>query len=116
SEGKDGDWKQKDPEKPVVLGLLDSDEGGHPGAPRVERETEVPTLTGDLDLVAEPGHHAAGRVFYQPAEGMEGVAPPEEIITDDVEEAREFLLLEYLGDFNFADTGSMAHALALLLL
>jgi hypothetical protein len=115
-EGKEGDWQPKDPPLDVVKGLIARHGGEYPGAPHVDRVLDVPALDADRQLISEAGHHEASRLYLRPAEGLEGVGPADEITTVDVEEAREYLLLEYLGDFGFADAGSMAHALGLLLL
>jgi hypothetical protein len=104
-----------DPPAKVVLGLLDADDLEHPGAPHVERVTQVPTVGADLTMADAPGHHEAQRVWYRPADGLDGVEGAPDT-TEDVEEARELLISNYLGDFGFADTASLTHALALLLL
>jgi putative DNA primase/helicase len=106
------------PEPParVVLDLLDADDDEHPGAPHVERVTQVPTVGADFSVVDRPGHHEAQRVWYEPADGLGGVAPAAPETTEDVEEARDFLIEDYLGDFGFVDEASRAHALGLLLL
>ncbi|HYQ79751.1 MAG TPA: hypothetical protein VEP91_11650 [Solirubrobacterales bacterium] len=116
SEARDGGWSPKDPPKDVALGLLAGDERTHPGAPPVERVVSVPSLGPSLELQTRPGYQPDSRTYYVPAPGLDGVAPPDEITTEDVEEARELLLTDLLGDFGFADDASRAHALALVLL
>jgi putative DNA primase/helicase len=114
--GRGEEWRAKDPPANVVKALLARDSSEYPGLPRVERVVDVPVLTAAGDLLTEPGLDAASRIYYRPAEGLEGVAPPDEIGVEEVEEAREFILREYLGDFDFEDAASRCHALALTVL
>lgn len=115
-EGREAEWQPKDPPANVTKGLIARHGGEYPGAPHVDRVLDVPALDADRELVSEPGHNEASRLYLRPAPGLGGVGPVDDITTQDVEWARDLLLLDYLGDFGFADTGSMAHALALLLL
>lgn len=105
-------WQPKDPPMAVCRALLARDSARYEGAARVDRVSDVPFLTAE-GVAAAPGVH--GSTYYRPAEGLEGVEGAPET-TEDVEQARELLLDEYLGDFRFADEASRAHALALLLL
>jgi hypothetical protein len=88
------------------------------GIPFLRSVVECPVVVPPGDLVAVPGYHAGGRLWFQPAPGFDLdlprlMAEPE---PGDVEWAREMLLVELLGDFPFADEASRAHALAALLL
>jgi putative DNA primase/helicase len=117
SEGRDGEWKPKDPPKDVVMGLLARHGGEYPGAPRVERVVGTPTLDGERRLVGSPGHHEQNRTYLHPSAGLGGVGPSgDPDSAEDVEDALVTICGDYLGDFMFADEGSEAHALALLLL
>jgi hypothetical protein len=104
------------PPADAAAALIDRDSADYGDLPRVERVVDVPVLTASGELLTKPGHDPASRLYLRPAEGLEGVAPPDEIGVEDVEEAREYLLRELLGDFGFADEASRAHALGLLLL
>ena len=64
-------------------------------------------------LITAPGHDEESRTYLRPAEGLNGVQGNPVKTTEDVEQARDLLLDEYLGDFGFEDDGSRAHALGL---
>src|SRR5439155_11701783 len=84
--------------------------------PRVERVVDVPVVDAGGSFVTEPGHHEASRIYYRPADGMTNVRPGSVELVYDVEEARDFLLTEFLGDFDFKDEASRANALGMALL
>lgn len=113
----DGGWTSKDPPRDVASTLLARDSGEYANAPRVDQVVDVPVLAGDGTLVTRPGHDARSRLYHRPAPGLEHVAAPRAVESvDEVEEARDLLAEELLGDFAFADTASKANALGLLLL
>ena len=100
----------------VVKTLIARDGSEYPGLARVERVVDVPVLTAGADLLTEPGLDGGSGIYYRPAEGLDGLHVPENPGPDDVAEALEYLMVEYLGDFEFVADADRAQALALLLL
>jgi putative DNA primase/helicase len=105
-----------DPPVDVCRALRSADSAEYGDLSRVDRIVDVPVLSASGRLITEPGYHAADRVYYLPAPGLEGVGPFSVDLVDDVERARRLLLDELLGDFDFVDESSRANAMALLLL
>lgn len=105
-----------DPPKDVVQVLLARDSAQYYGAPRVDRVIDVPVVGASGGLVDEPGHHASDRLYYRPDPRLGVIQPVPVASTDDVARARDYLLNELLGDFDFAESSDRAHALGLLLL
>jgi putative DNA primase/helicase len=105
-----------DPPRDVAQTIIAADSSSYGDLPRVDRVVDVPVLDSTGALVTDPGYHAASRLYYRPAEGLEGVKPPADIGVEEVEWATGLLLDDLLGDFGFDDDASKAHALALLLL
>jgi hypothetical protein len=86
------------------------------GVPRLQAVVESPVFTCAGALVLAPGFHPAAQLWYQPAGGLVVPPVPPTPTAAEVEQARELLLVELLGDFPFEDDASRAHALAALLL
>jgi putative DNA primase/helicase len=86
------------------------------GVPLIEAVSECPVYSSAGDLVTTPGYHAAARLWYQPARGLEIPAVPREPTRADIDRAKALLLVELYGDFPFVDDAGKAHALAALLL
>ncbi len=73
-------------------------------------------ITGQGRIVTEPGYHAESRLWLRPAPGLEDVRVPETVEhVDEMLAARDYLMVELLGDFAWADAASKANALGLLL-
>ena len=104
------------PSLDIARALLHRDAARYVGAPRVDRVVDVPVVSASGELITEPGYHAASRLFYRPASGLEEVTVPDVNYVEDVEDARDFLLEDLLGDFDFEDQASRANALALVML
>jgi hypothetical protein len=85
------------------------------GIPNLRAVVEVPVFT-PAGLIAQQGYHAEAGLWYQPAPGLEILTVADQPDAGDIEWARDFLLVELLGDFPFRDNASRAHALAALLL
>lgn len=116
-EVRDGENRRpKDPPVEVVKVVLSRDSSAYEGIPKVERVVDVPVLGEDGELVTRPGYHSAGSLYYRPAPDLEDVQPRDAGLTEDVEWAKSLLLDDLLGDFDFADDASRAHALGLMLL
>ena len=114
---KEGGWAGIDPPTQVVRSLLARDSADYADAPRVDRVVDVPVVGADGSLVSRPGHHAASKLYYRPADDLGDIRPGAVEGVGDVVAARDFLLNDYLGDFGFADDqASRANALGLLLL
>jgi putative DNA primase/helicase len=113
-----GEWLSKTPPFEVAKTLLARDSAEYVNAPVVDRVVDVPVLAPNGTLTTTPGHHAENRLYYRPTEALAGTsfeAPPAELVSE-VEEARDYLMAELLGDFEFTDQGSRAHAFGLMLL
>lgn len=107
------------PPMDVVRGLRSADSAEYGDLPRVDRMVDVPVLSASGELITRPGYHASDRLYYRPAKGLESLEIPEagSIRTvDEVLDARQLLVKDLLGDFEFADDASRAHALGMLLL
>lgn len=111
-----GGWRPVAVPVDVARNLLARDSAKYAGAPRVDRVVDIPVAAADGSIITEPGYHAASRLFYRPAPGMETVTPEPVGMVDEVVHARDFLMTELLGDFAWADEASKANALGLLLL
>jgi putative DNA primase/helicase len=109
-------YTPKDPPRDVILAVLAEDSSAYADLPRVDRVVDVPVLDAGGDLITEPGYHPTSRLYYRPAEVLEGVGPRDADSTEDVEWAKKKLLDDLLGDFDFDDEPDRAHALGLLLL
>jgi hypothetical protein len=81
--------------------------------PVLTRVTTAPTFAPDGSLPSAPGYHPGARVYYAPP--AELVVPPIPPVptSNDVEEAKRWLLAELLADFPFAGEADRAHAVAL---
>ena len=112
---KEGEQEAIDPPRAIADALLERDSSEYPNGFRVDSVVETPVLGSTGAVVDTPGHHPDDRLFYIPAPGLEGVKAADVEDVSDVEEARNFLLETFLGDFGFADESSKANALALLL-
>jgi putative DNA primase/helicase len=105
------------PPKEVVESLLALSRAEYVGAPQVSRVTEVPIFDEDGTAIFEPGLYPSG-IWYQPQDGLLDVSRHvrDHDFVDDVKEARDLLLNDLLGEFDFQDEPSRANALGLVLL
>lgn len=114
---KSGGDKKIYPPKDIVQTIMHRGFSDWPGVKQVERVTEVPVATSEGDVISEPGLHESG-IWYRPrrelAQLHEIVREPDTV--DNVRAARDLLLEELLGDFDFVDDASRANALGLVLL
>jgi hypothetical protein len=83
--------------------------------PDLDRVTTVPMLLADGTLRTQPGYDPTSRCFYAPATGLARLELPDEITAADVEQAKELLLTELLGDFPFVSESDRANALSIVL-
>jgi hypothetical protein len=88
----------------------------HPELPQLDAVVSTPVFDRDGMLVATPGYHRAGRLWYEPPSMWRVPLVPARPSVDDVAAARSLLLDELLGDFPFVDSSCRAHMLAALLL
>ena len=97
--------------------LLRRERAEYWGVPRVTRVTQVPILGPDGRPIYEPGLHPSG-IWYRPTPELARVQAHVGDVdsVDDVSAARDLLLTDLLGDFDFEDESSLANATALLLL
>jgi hypothetical protein len=109
--GEQSGKSQKAP-KDIPSLILTRDE--HPEAPYVESIAKMPFLGRDLKLHTEPGYHPEERIWLAPDIDVPKVKP--EPKPEDVIEAVELLMDDWLADFAWADEASKANALALALL
>jgi hypothetical protein len=82
----------------------------------IESVTESPIFDSRGALVTSPGYRAHARVWYSPATNLTIPAVSESPSEEDIERARNLLLIELFGDFPFQDETSKTHALAAFLL
>jgi len=104
-----------DPPPDVARALRSADSAEYGGLPRVDRIVDVPVLSASGQLVTQPGYHPDDRLYYVPAEGLEGVEPWDCTSESAIEHARSLLLDDLLGDFDFVDDSGRANALGLVL-
>ena len=105
------------PPSEVMDSLLRRDPKDYVGVPRVTAVVDVPVVSADGRLVSVPGIHESG-LYYRPARGLEDITEADlEIDTvDSVRDARDLLMDELLGDFDFKNDASKVNALGLVLL
>lgn len=103
------------PPMDIMDTLLRRDPRLYTGAPRVTSVVDVPVVTGDGGLIMEPGIHESG-IYFRPASGLANLDWFGAESIDDVHEARDFIVNELLGDFDFQEPASLANALGLVLL
>lgn len=108
-------WKPTMPPSNVVRGLLSRDVKDLPDARLVDEIVDTPVFLKDGSCLTEPGYHPASKLIYMPAPGMENAAPGDTSQVDVVASARELLMQDLLGDFDYADDASRSHALCLTL-
>lgn len=114
--GEDGKPRPVDPPADIANVLLARDSSRYDKAPRVDRVVDVPVLARDGSLITKPGCYPDAHLYYQPSLDLAKTTPREIETTDDLDWALSLLLEELLGDFDFADVSSQAHALSMLLL
>ena len=105
------------PPNEVMDAILRRDPRDYTGAPRVSAVVDVPIVSDTGSLITSPGIHPSG-IYYRPAPGL-GLIDQSEIAADAVEdvlEARDLLMNELLGDFDFKNDASKVNALGLVLL
>jgi len=78
--------------------------------------TGAPIFTPTGDLIVTPGHNRETGIYYAPAESFRVPLVPTRPTLADIDEAKNLLLFELLGDFPFIGETERAHAVALLLL
>lgn len=98
-----------DPPVSIAQTLQSDDSAEYGDLPRVDRFVDVPVLSASGKLITEPGHHPEDRLFYQPAPGLEGVRGGT-ITLDSLLYARELILGDLLGNFDFREESDMANA------
>jgi putative DNA primase/helicase len=111
-----GDFVPQTPPRDVALAVVGADTSLYGDVPRVDFVVDVPVVGSDGSLIERPGYHRNARLYYQPTM----VVPPIDVShVDDVEEARDLIMNDLLGDFVFPkDDGgaSKANAAGLMLL
>jgi putative DNA primase/helicase len=100
----------------IMDSLLRRDPILYEGAPRVSAVVDVPIVTPDEELIFEPGIDNDSGIYYRPAPGLAELDWFAAESVDDVTDARDLILTELLGDFDFETPASKANALGLVLL
>ena len=100
------------PPEPVVGDVLAR--GDWP-MPTLIAVIETPALRPDGTVLEEPGYDAATRLVLHPAPGLSMPTIPATPTREQLDQARDLILDELLGDFPFDTEASRANALALLL-
>ena len=89
---------------------------GWDGIPIIDSVTECPVFGQDGALVEAPGYHPGARLWYAPAAGLDVLLVSDKPSQAEIDEARELLLVDLVGEFPFKDDASKAHALAAVIL
>jgi len=89
--------------------------GDWPGVPFLRCVVPYPVFTPAWELLVTSGYHAASNLYCH-LDGLEVPPVPDRPTPDEVEQARELILGDVLGDFQFVDQASKANAVAMLLL
>jgi hypothetical protein len=84
--------------------------------PVLQRIVEAPVFGTDGQIQTEPGYHLASRTYFAPPAGFVVLPVSHQPLADEIDEARDLLVDELLGDFPFVSEADRAHALGLLLL
>lgn len=127
-----GDWVSVDPPTDLVKGLLARSSDEYVGAPSIDSVVDIPVVVADetspteKSILYEEGYHQPSRVFFRRSnrqdsrnidlESIRPLHPDAEYSPEELIWARDLLLDDLLGDFGFADEGSRANSLGLLLL
>jgi len=78
--------------------------------------TEVPIFDAAGTLIKTPGYHTASGIYYSPIKNLIIPEIPENPTKDFVDNAKELIMEELLGDFPFATQSDHVNAVALMLL
>lgn len=81
----------------VINTMLSRDTSEYGGALRVDRVVDAPVVSANGEVIDQPGYHAGSRLFYRPARGLEKIELGNVDTVDDLTDARDFLLNEWLG-------------------
>ena len=111
--GRNGEPTPAKPPLDIVRDMLATPD---PPLPVLTRMVEVPVFTRDGTLHTEPGYCQGSQMYYAPPEGFQLPEVPQTPTPEDLSRAKALIFEELLCDFPFADQGSKAHALALILL
>lgn len=76
---------------------------------------DVPTFAPDGTLHTERGYDEKTKTFYEPAPGMEAINIPPHPTEDEIAQARDVLLEDFMGDFLFTSPSDKANAVAAIL-
>lgn len=101
----------------VCRALIARSANKYPGVPHVDKVVDVPILDTDGELIKSRGARPGSSVYYRPNPTLEDKIQVRTVEGPaDLEWAKDLLMEEFLGDFEFAEKSSQAHALSLLLL
>jgi hypothetical protein len=84
--------------------------------PVLRQVVHCPLFSSEGVLHAKPGYSTATHCWYEPRGDLKLSEIPHEPAPEQVAQARDLLLNEYLGDFPFEEQADRTHALALTLL
>jgi hypothetical protein len=104
------------PAKPPMYAIKDMLAARSFPLPRLVRIVEAPVFAPDGALQTKPGYHSKSETYLEPAKGVNIPNIPTNPTASDIEQARQLLCDELLGEFPFVDEPDRAHAVALLLL
>jgi hypothetical protein len=83
-----------------------------PDLPVLSRVVEAPAFAPDGSLCREPGYNPVGKTYYVPAAGFEIPELSPQPAAEELEQARDLITLDLLGDFPFVSESEKAHAVA----
>jgi len=113
SQSKGGDeWHPEPPSMTAVAALLSMP--AWPGVPYLAGVVSAPLFAADGTLITEPGYHPPSGYLFEPDPGMAFLPVPENPSADEVR-AAVALLNEPIEEFPFADEGSRAAALCVMI-
>lgn len=81
----------------------------------LDRISHAPFVREDGSVVTEPGYDEATRTMLIPDPVFDGLKVPEDPSPSEIAEARELLLVKWLGDFPFDSDVDRANVLALII-
>ena len=111
--GRDGSTSYVNawPERPVMGAVLRRAENFAP----LSRLATAPFVRENGSVVSQPGYDLESHTLLVPDTELAGVEVPEDPTPEQIEAARDLILVDWLGDFPFESRADRANALALIL-
>lgn len=113
AENGDLNWEHMLPPVHVVRDMLAV---SAPGFPDLNRIVDAPIFSASGELQTQPGYHCESQTYYVPVGDVLIPPVPPKPTDRDLEQARQLLISDLLGDFPFVGGAELAHAVALMIL